>query len=70
MGDRWCSTYETKRQMVGGGWRNPFTRWVLRVRHRGGPQPGVLSSASGIRESGRRVSLMGVNRRPRPCFSI
>ena len=47
MGDRWCSRYETKRQMVGGGWKSPFTRYVLRVR---GPQTGALSSASGIRE--------------------
>ena len=72
MGDRWCSRYETKRQMVDGGWKSPFTRWVLRVRHSGGLslEPGALSSPPGIRESGRRVSLMGVNRRPRPCFSI
>lgn len=53
MGDRWCSIYETKRQMVGGGWRNPFTRWVLRVRHRGGASawsPELCFWHQGIRE--------------------
>lgn len=34
--DRWCSRHQTKRQMVGGGWRPALTRWGLRVRHSGG----------------------------------